>query len=498
MRQLQFNECYDKIVEEKLAFWKCREDIPTHIKDFIYAHCDKNVLYDGNYFCPLCVKELNEDGYCKNCLKKYDVKENNYIKEVNISDIKSNYFDRKYYVFDVIDYEVLLYVIYIRISYEHPYTSYPFRQIFFHIENVFHILKDKMVDLIGNREFAYENIDKKMNEELDFVQDNYNIDFYLGNFYCDEMYLYVDNLNDLKDTIYRYTYIWEAKEYLKDKSLYVANLTYIPIHYPCFEYLIKTNFFSLAFDMPHLLKYDNYAQKLLNPKNDYLEFMIKNNFDCYMFEALKLIKIKDMDLISFIDKDLSFYEEILKIRKMDILKLCKYLMKNNYNVIDYFDYLSVANELGYNLKDKNVLFPQNFGEEHNKVIENKQRLFEKKVNKKIKKLAKSLEKYKYEDSEYVIYPAKSVNDLIKEGQNQNNCLRLYIDDYSNNKLQIYFMREKKNINKSFVTIEVRYKRIMQARLKNNEIPNSEIMKILEKWENTLKNVGKVYQINEQK
>ena len=56
---------------------------------------------------------------------------------------------------------------------------------------------------------------------------------------------------------------------------------------------------------------------------------------------------------------------------------------------------------------------------------------------------------------------------------------------SNNECQIYFMRKKADINKSFVTIEVRDTEIVQARIKYNCLPDKEINAILSKWEKGL-------------
>ena len=57
--------------------------------------------------------------------------------------------------------------------------------------------------------------------------------------------------------------------------------------------------------------------------------------------------------------------------------------------------------------------------------------------------------------------------------------------YGNNECQIYFMRAKSEKDKSFVTIEVRNNKIIQARARFNEEPSKEIMGILRKWERTL-------------
>jgi len=92
---------------------------------------------------------------------------------------------------------------------------------------------------------------------------------------------------------------------------------------------------------------------------------------------------------------------------------------------------------------------------------------------------------KYEDDEYIIYPATSIQDLVEESRQQKNCVRTYCEAISNNESQIYFMRRKEELDKSFVTIEVNDKKIIQARVKYNELPSKEINEILNKWEQNL-------------
>ena len=92
----------------------------------------------------------------------------------------------------------------------------------------------------------------------------------------------------------------------------------------------------------------------------------------------------------------------------------------------------------------------------------------------------------YEDDKYIIRPANSITDMIMEGRNQNNCVRTYANRYSNNKTEIYFLREKANLDKSLVTIEVCKGKIQQARCKNNKlVTDKEILKVLKKWERNL-------------
>ena len=63
--------------------------------------------------------------------------------------------------------------------------------------------------------------------------------------------------------------------------------------------------------------------------------------------------------------------------------------------------------------------------------------------------------------------------------------------YANGECFIYFLRKKNNLAKSLVTIEVRNKKVVQAKTKNNHTPSNELMNIIKKWEKTLKKYSKM-------
>ena len=77
---------------------------------------------------------------------------------------------------------------------------------------------------------------------------------------------------------------------------------------------------------------------------------------------------------------------------------------------------------------------------------------------------------------------KEFYNIVEEASNQHNCLLSYCYSYSNKDCQIYFLRKKNNPNISYVTIEVdNNNRLVQARTKFNELPNDEVMKVINKW-----------------
>ena len=226
MRQLKYDIYSEKIILEDLKYWLDEDDIPKHIKDFFYKECDKFVLKDketNNLYCPKCTQKL-EKNFCENCQKNYLI--NIDLNEVNIKKLKKYKFNNYYFAFDVVDKEVIIYLINVFVTYDNPLTNNPFRSIYLRVENAYHVLKDCLINLKQkDKIYLFKEFDSNLlYEEYSF---NYDLDFYLDCY--DIAKVYTDNLDILKDTIYRYTNIWKAKDYLKDKNIYLSNLTYI--HY---------------------------------------------------------------------------------------------------------------------------------------------------------------------------------------------------------------------------------------------------------------------------
>ncbi len=474
MRQLKFDKFFKEIEEEPLSIWKKREDIPNYIIDYFNKY-PVRVAYDTvKYYCPYCFKELTDD-YCNNCHQKFNKDIYFYISD--IKDIKNYRYSDLIFTFDVINDEVVLYVIKRLTTYNNPNISIPYYTNNYEVYRAFHITNRGIKDLLYNNiEMTY----KEMHQRLQQTEEIYILGYDLID---DEesYYLYVDNLDKLKNTIYKYTKLWELKDYLKDNKVNILNIIFAPFYNQDFEFLIKNKLYNMAFSPFYLEKFNNNLKKLFK---DNKEFIVKNNLDYYEFKALELIKCQDLDAIKIVANNIELVKDIIKIVNVDFVKIKD--MINEEELYEYFDYINMARKLGFNLKDKNVLYPKDFIKEHNKLYKQMVLINEPNIDKNIKKIAKKLTVNKYEDKNYVIYPAPSLESLIEEGSMQNNCVRTYASLYSQNKVQIYFMREKSNVNKSFVTIEVKNNKIVQAKIKNNELPSQAIENILKSWEKTLK------------
>lgn len=116
-------------------------------------------------------------------------------------------------------------------------------------------------------------------------------------------------------------------------------------------------------------------------------------------------------------------------------------------------------------------------EQYNKEQAEKIILFERYVEK-----AKSLE-FNHED--LCIIAPNSMEDIVEEQRMQRNCVASYIDRMARGECLILFGRKTSNISKSYLTIEVRGKRVVQIERKGNTSPSNNDMLFINKWKQSL-------------
>lgn len=159
------------------------------------------------------------------------------------------------------------------------------------------------------------------------------------------------------------------------------------------------------------------------------------------------------------DAQLLFQDAGLPVRKS-----LKYLEKQGVNFYLYRDYIHMAINLGYDLTDDFVRYPRNLEEAHDAAVEvreEQERAEElKKAAKSDKKVRQAMKKIKrrftMQIGEYIIRPAMSNTELVKEGQNLHHCVGggLYKDKILEGESYILFLRKKETPDKAYYTIEV--------------------------------------------
>ena len=483
MRQLKYNNDFNKL-EEEIPLYKEIKDIPNRIIDTINSIEKKRVVLDeltNIYYCPICFNKLVKDLTCPICNiiyeDKYPIKVYNIAKKLSDT---NNYY---YYFFEIIGKTVLLYTLKETTYLSNLINYKPSKVTKLEINKIYHIEETKITEILSKTIYTKEEITKtcekesssKLEEEFFFPKSN--------------SYLYTDNLIYLKDTIYKYSHIWESTNYLHNNYINLYRLIYLPLYHKEFEYLIKLKLYNLAYSYTKI-HYKKNFQKTFGVDKSYLSFMQEIDITPEELNTLKLIKVKDKKLIKVLTEQYYPLEEIYSLCNINIYELMNYMKTNDPDKLweylwEYSDYLSMAKEIGLDLKDKKVLFPNNLLASHDELCMQLEIIKDPTIDKRIKEKYKLLEINKYEDKDYIIIPADSIDSLVNESINQNNCVRTYCTSYANNDCQIYFLRKKTEPDKSLVTIEVIDSTVVQAKIKHNKAPSPELMEVINKWEKTI-------------
>lgn len=497
MFQLKFNEYFDELIEEPISYWKTVDDIPKAIKEFITTTSDSRILYNettNKYYCPKCLTEIKASNVCQKCSQVLAIESND--KKVTISNIREmKYYSyyAYYYVFDVVDGNILLYILEEYVYYNNPLSISPYKMSNISINAIYLVLSDEIIDLKTNKHFNYKELEKVMTEFdslIDEPDEFYEIPTLYEEFELPKsalQYLYTVNLDRLRMTqLYKYSNIWDLKEYLTHGYFGLSSLTYFPICFREFEYLVKMKLYKLAIFSSHLIKYKGSFKNTFGVGKEYYLFMKSTDIYYWQLKALRLYPTTDLNMLNFIS-DNSYLVKLI-IKYIELNKVMSYLEEQGLtsnNLHEYADYIRCCEEMKLNLKDNRVLFPKHFIEQHDKIISEVVIANDPQIDERIKSLSDVLDLNMYEDDKYIICAADGVYSLVDESSQQSNCVRTYCDMVSNNECQIYFMRYKDNIQKSFITIEVRNGKVVQARTRFNQEPPVEAMNIIRKWEQTL-------------
>lgn len=101
---------------------------------------------------------------------------------------------------------------------------------------------------------------------------------------------------------------------------------------------------------------------------------------------------------------------------------------------------------------------------------------------KWKKAVEDMEDFEYSGSDFVIMCPKTPEDMRDEACQQNNCLTGYIDNVTNGFEKVLFLRNKKDLDKSLVTIELYNDgRIGQVYGANNSTPSIKCLDFVSEW-----------------
>lgn len=295
----------------------------------------------------------------------------------------------------------------------------------------------------------------------------------------DTLIIYPSNLKSLlKGTKWQYSQLWTLTKKVK-----YLNISYLLRYYTdSIELLIKLGFYNLALEPSKYSKKGSFKDRFGVDK-EYIRFIREHNLNSDELEILAYIQKKDINMVKEFSnlRDLSDFREY----KIDLYKLKKRTDYSDRNHHEYIDYLGFAKKLKYDLSNNKYLYPTNIRIEHDRLLKIIDFKKNRAINKKVKVRYRDLKKNTYKNKQYIIFPAKSVDEMIDESSQQSNCVRDYAERYAEGKCDIYFMRSASTQDKSLVTVEVRDNKVFQKRIYHNDPTTEKQNKFLENWEHKI-------------
>src|SRR5699024_7551702 len=128
-------------------------------------------------------------------------------------------------------------------------------------------------------------------------------------------------------------------------------------------------------------------------------------------------------------------------------------MEGIYDVTSYWsDYLRMSKDMGLINVDK---YPRYLKTMHDVVNMNYRLNISEIQRKQFEQAYNVNKKYHAEDREHILFAPETPEDLVQEGNQIGHCVGSYVKNVCKQTSAILFLRKKKQIDKSYITIEIK-------------------------------------------
>jgi DNA-directed RNA polymerase subunit RPC12/RpoP len=324
-----------------------------------------------------------------------------------------------------------------------------------------------------------------------------------GAFKTSKAYLYTRNIKTvLKGTRFQYSCLYELAK--KCKKIKVDSFLYEYEKNPKIEYLIKAKLYNYVNNQiswyPNWGKGNN-LQDALGINKIQLRQMQRLNLD---EDGLKLIKKAS----TILDKSVALTDSEVKWVLTNVNHYSDYCNMLNYStphkiiryvneqsnkkyekgdvLRDWHDYIEQCKELKFDVKNTFILYPKELKAKHEEYTLLKKAKGVKKYDKKIKQAYMKLTKiYEFKDKDFVIRPAENVDEIVREGHLLRHCVgnSSYINGMAQGDKAILLIREVKNLENPFFTLELNLKdlEVRQCRGYKNRSMTTKVKKFVDKF-----------------
>jgi len=143
------------------------------------------------------------------------------------------------------------------------------------------------------------------------------------------------------------------------------------------------------------------------------------------------------------------------------------------------DYLEMCVKQKYYMRNSFVLYPKDLQKSHDKVAHRIRMKADAKMRRDFKKAYLDIAgQMDFEmDGMKILYPA-TPDEIISEGNTLHHCVGGYVDRVARKECVILFLRQCAEESKSFYTIEVREREVVQVRCMKNDPPTPKVKKFM--------------------
>lgn len=137
----------------------------------------------------------------------------------------------------------------------------------------------------------------------------------------------------------------------------------------------------------------------------------------------------------------------------------------------YFDYLRMREDRGYDLHNTIYLWPKNLRRAHDQMVDgingeaikSREEEVEKRFPEIRKKYRRIRSMFYYEDDDFLIRPARSAKEIVREGRILHHCVGGdgYLGKHNNGGSYILFLRRREDPEEPYITVEIANNKIQQ-------------------------------------
>lgn len=149
---------------------------------------------------------------------------------------------------------------------------------------------------------------------------------------------------------------------------------------------------------------------------------------------------------------------------------------------DLLDYWTMAERLGEDLTERDVMWPQNLKRAHDQMQERQKAEADEKRRAAFQQRYERMKKYAFEDGDILIRPCGTEEELIAEGKALHHCVASYAERHARGELTIFFIRRKDKPDEPWYTLNFNEKKLSVT--ENRGMCNCARTEEIQNFENT--------------